>query len=64
MNGNDIEARCYGYEPATSQLKELKTFIKIITLDLQKHRSLSPIYLDNMFQQAYRLYTKYNVEKE
>lgn len=42
--------------------EELKGFVYIITLDLQKHREKTPEQLDAMFQRAYRLYVKYDVE--
>mgnify|MGYP001583295907 CR=1 FL=1 len=43
-------------------LKELKEFVRTITLDLQRHREKTPEQLDNMFNQAYKLYIKYDVE--
>ncbi len=42
---------------------ELKTFIKDITLFLQKHTNCNPEKMEPMFQRAYELYVKYEVEK-
>ena len=47
---------------ATQGMNEMKSFVHIITLDLQRHREKSPEQLDAMFQSAYRLYVKYDVE--
>ena len=56
-------AKCNKIEKAPKpDLGELKQFIRTITLDLQKHREKTPGELDDMFQKAYRLYHKYNVE--
>ncbi len=43
---------------------ELKTFIKDITLFLQKHTNCNPEKMEPMFQRAYKLYVKYEVEKQ
>ena len=40
MNGNDIDARCYGYEPASTQLKELRMVIEDLKGSLRKHRDI------------------------
>lgn len=48
---------------ATQGLNEMKRFVYIITLDLQKHREKTPEQLDAMFQRAYKLYVKYDVER-
>jgi len=41
---------------------ELKKFIYDVTLLLQSHRSKTEVEMDRMFQRAYRLYVKYDVE--
>jgi hypothetical protein len=56
---NDKDARI---KELTEALEELKRFVMVITLDLQKHRSKTPEQLDGMFHRAYRLYSKYDVE--
>lgn len=43
---------------------DLRLFIKDITLFLQKHSNYNPKKMEPMFQRAYRLYVKYNVENE
>jgi len=43
---------------------ELKLFIRDITLFLQKHSHYDPEKIEPMFQRAYRLYVKYEVENE
>lgn len=42
---------------------DVKEFIRIITLELQSHRSKSEIELDKLFQECYKMYVKYEVEK-
>lgn len=42
--------------------EDIRDFIRHVTLQLQKHRSLSDGQKDALFQSAYRLYTKYDVE--
>ena len=42
---------------------ELILFIKDITLFLQKHCNYNPEKIEPMFQRAYKLYVKYNVEE-
>ena len=42
--------------------EDVRHFIYAITLDLQQHRSKTPKQLDMMFQDAYKLYAKYDVE--
>jgi len=41
---------------------ELRLFIKDITLFLQKHSNYNPEKVEPMFQRAYKLYVKYDVE--
>jgi hypothetical protein len=41
---------------------ELKLFIKDITLFLQKHSNYNAEKIEPMFQRAYKLYVKYDVE--
>ena len=43
---------------------ELRYFIKDITLFLQKHSNYTPEKIAPMFQRAYKLYVKYDVENE
>ncbi|HEA68118.1 MAG TPA: hypothetical protein ENI07_15035 [Desulfobacterales bacterium] len=43
---------------------ELKLFIKDITLFLQKHSNYNADKIEPMFQRAYKLYAKYDVEKK
>jgi len=43
--------------------EELRLFVKDITLFLQKHSNYNPKKIEPMFQRAYRLYVKYDVEK-
>lgn len=47
---------------AETQLAELFNFIKVVTLHLQTSRSKTPEQNDIMFQRAYRLYVKYDVD--
>lgn len=51
---------------AEGEVKELpedvKTFIRIATLEIQSHRSKSDEQMDALFQKAYQLYSKYDVE--
>ena len=42
--------------------EELKNFIYYITLQLQKHRTLTDEQKDDLFQRAYRFYVQYDVE--
>lgn len=42
--------------------EELRSFIYDVTLFLQNSRSNSPETSDRMFQRAYKLYVKYDVE--
>lgn len=42
--------------------KDLKRFIYRVTLHLQESRRKTPEQNDRMFQDAYRLYAKYDVE--
>uniref|UniRef100_A0A6M3LCM1 Uncharacterized protein n=1 Tax=viral metagenome TaxID=1070528 RepID=A0A6M3LCM1_9ZZZZ len=44
--------------------EELRLFIRDITLFLQQHKNYTAEKIEPMFQRAYKLYTKYNVEKE
>lgn len=46
------------------QYNELCEFVRRITLSLQSHRSKTEQEMDAMFQDAYRLYVKHDVEKE
>jgi len=55
---NRISVNCGTIE----NIKELKEFVRVITLSLQAHRSKTPKELDRMFQRAYQLYAKYDVE--
>lgn len=50
--------------PKGSRLMEddVRIFIKDVTLFIQSHRSKSEEQMDDMFQRAYRLYAKYDVE--
>jgi len=41
---------------------ELRWFVRDITLFLQKHSNYNPEKITPMFQRAYRLYVKYDVE--
>jgi len=43
---------------------EVRVFIKDITLFLQDTANYTPEKIEPMFQRAYRLYTKYDVEKQ
>lgn len=43
---------------------ELRLFIKDITLFLQLHSNCTPEKIEPMFQKAYKLYVKYDVENE
>jgi len=43
---------------------ELRLFIKDITLFLQNHSNYTPEKMETMFQRAYKLYVKYDVENE
>ena len=40
MNGNDIDARCYGYEPASTQLKQLRKEIAELRISLEWNKDL------------------------
>jgi hypothetical protein len=42
--------------------EDVRSFIYLVTLHLQAHRSKTPEQHDDMFQKAYRLYDKYDVE--
>jgi len=42
---------------------DLKYFIRDITLFLQQHKNYTPEKIEPMFQRAYLLYVKYEVEK-
>lgn len=42
--------------------EDVRSFIYLVTLHLQSHRSKTPEQHDAMFQNAYRLYEKYDVE--
>ena len=44
--------------------EDLRSFIYDVTLFLQRHRSCTEEQMDSMFQRAYRLYVKYDVENE
>ena len=43
--------------------EELRLFVKDITLFLQKHCNYNPEKIEPMFQRAYKLYVKYDVEQ-
>ena len=43
---------------------ELRLFIKDITLFLQKHSNYTTKKIEPVFQRAYKLYVKYDVENE
>ena len=43
---------------------ELRLFIKDITLFLQQHKNYTAEKIEPMFQRAYKLYVKYDVENE
>lgn len=47
----------------TSDYGELREFVRRITLELQQHRSRTPKQLDGLFQEAYKLYVKHDVEQ-
>lgn len=42
---------------------DVLNFLYFVTLGLQVHRSRMDAQKDNLFQQAYKLYVKYDVEK-
>ena len=42
--------------------EDVRSFIYIVTLFLQASRSKTPEQSDRMFQRAYKLYDKYDVE--
>lgn len=42
---------------------ELREFVRLITLQLQKSRSLTHAQFDELFQYGYRMYVKHDVEK-
>ena len=42
--------------------EDVRSFIERVTLHLQSSRSKTPEQHDAMFQEAYRLYDKYDVE--
>lgn len=42
---------------------DIKDFIRSITLDLQTHREKTEEEMDKMFQIAYKLYSKYKVDR-
>ena len=43
---------------------ELLQFISDVTLFLQSHKSKTDIQFTDMFQRAYRMYVKHDVEKQ
>ena len=43
---------------------ELRLFIRDITLFLQKHSNYNAEKITPMFQRAYKLYVKYDVERD
>jgi hypothetical protein len=45
-----------------TEFDELKLFIKEITLFLQKHSNYNAEKIEPMFQRAYKLYVKYDVD--
>ena len=46
----------------TGLCEELRLFVKDVTLFLQKHSHYNPKKMEPMFQRAYHLYAKYDVE--
>ena len=44
--------------------KELRLFVKDVTLFLQRQSDYNHEKVEPMFQRAYKLYVKYDVEKE
>ena len=44
--------------------EELRLFVRDVTLFLQKHTNYNPEKIEPMFQRAYKLYVKYNVENQ
>lgn len=44
--------------------EELRLFVHDITLFLQKHSNYNAEKIEPMFQRAYKLYVKYDVENE
>lgn len=42
--------------------EDIRSFVERVTLHLQANRSKKPEQHDAMFQEAYRLYCKYDVE--
>lgn len=57
---NALQTRLCDIEAA---LWELRKFIQDVTLELQQHRSRSDKQKDQLFQRAYSLYVKYDVDK-
>jgi hypothetical protein len=49
-------------EPLLALPDDVRFFIREVTLHLQSNRSKTPEQHDAMFQAAYRLYAKYDVE--
>lgn len=49
-------------EPLLALPEDVRSFIERVTLHLQANRSKTPEQHDAMFQTAYRLYGKYDVE--
>jgi len=49
-------------ERAREQLNDLRSFVRRITLELQNHRDWKTSHGDLLFQDAYRLYTQYDLE--
>jgi len=49
---------------AEAELADLKTFIRDVTLFLQKHAHYNMEKIEPMFQRAHRLYVKYDVERK
>ena len=43
---------------------DLRLIIKYINLFLQQHKNCTPDKIEPMFQRAYKLYVKYDVENE
>lgn len=49
-------------EKAEAELAELKEFVRVVTLCLQKNCYHNLTQMEPMFQRAYRLHSKYDVE--
>jgi hypothetical protein len=49
-------------EPLLALPEDVRSFIERVTMHLQANRSKTPEQHDAMFQTAYRLYAKYDVE--